>query len=450
MEGWEHGKNGMNMQQNIETRINYKLLLVIILSSLLPTLYTTTRIHFLGSLPETWGFSIAAQIAWLNIFYEVLSEGLLLPLAFIIGQVMSHPKQFSERISVALKVILIAYCIMTTIVCVFAENLTVFMQQSADLINMTVFYIRLESIAILFSSVFAFFSLVLLLKNNQKALYVLLIVKALLMVLFDSLFVSQLSVSLKLGINGVAYTNIIVNLVLGIVAIYWLKKEGLQLRGITFSHQKWLKGWFIIGLRSGLESFVRNAAFVVMILQLVNQVQQAGVFWITNNFIWGWLLLPVLALGQLIKQDAGIHQGLSVQKMNRYFVLTAVFMLLWLTSIPLWDTFIHTVMGIDDSAPIKRLALLMIGFYIVFSFNNVIDSYFYGIGRTDLMLYQSLSVNIIFYGAAYWAYKAGLFIPTLDGIAIMFGLGMTFDAIITLALYLWLRKQQIPQFSYSS
>jgi len=33
-----------------------------------------------------------------------------------------------------------------------------------------------------------------------------------------------------------------------------------------------------------------------------------------------------------------------------------------------------------------------------------------------------------------------LFIPRLDSIAIMFGLGITFDAIITFALYLYLVK----------
>nr|MBF4448625.1 multidrug transporter [Vibrio anguillarum] len=70
-----------------------------------------------------------------------------------------------------------------------------------------------------------------------------------------------------------------------------------------------------------------------------------------------------------------------------------------------------------------------------------IDSYFYGIGRTDLMLYQSLIVNTLFYGCTFVLYQIGIFVPTLERIAIMFGLGITADAIITWLLYLVLRSK---------
>jgi len=86
----------------------------------------------------------------------------------------------------------------------------------------------------------------------------------------------------------------------------------------------------------------------------------------------------------------------------------------------------------------------MVGFYIVFAFNNVIDSYFYGIGRTDLMLYQSLLVNTLFYGGAFYAYQLGYFIPELESIAIMFGIGMTIDAFITFAMYRYISNKAQP------
>ena len=426
---------------NLKT-INYKLLSVLLLSAFIPTLYSTVRINFLGAIPDTWAFSIAAQVAWLNIAYEVISEGMLLPLAFILGQVIKDKAQFSQRVSLSLILFTLVYALMTVLVLLFAPTLLKLMQHSAELIDTTAHYIRLESVAILISSIFTFCSLVFVLKNNKKALFVLLISKTLLTILFDSVFVSQLAYSLKLGVNGVAYTNITVNSLLFIIALVCLKKDGIKFNYIKDRDLGWLKQWFNIGFKSGLESFVRNAAFVIMILQLVNQVQQAGVFWVTNQFIWGWLLLPVLALGQLIKQDAACGNGLSHQKINAYMMLTTVFVVLWLITIPLWSSFISNVMGISDYQPIYQLSLLMVGFYIVFAFNNVIDSYFYGIGRTDLMLYQSLIVNIIFYGAAFYAYQIGWFIPDLESIAIMFGLGMTFDAFITFVLYGYIRIKE--------
>lgn len=428
-------------------KINVKLWLVLILSSLVPLAYTTTRIHFIGSMPDAWAFSIAAQVAWLNIGYEVINEALLLPLAFILGQVVMTKEAFQRRAAISLGVVVLIYAVVTVFVLVFTPQLVSAMQQQESLLVQTIEYIRLESVAIFVSSAYMFFNLVLILHNKRKALYSLLVIQTLLTILCDTLLVSQLSMSLQLGVTGIAITNIVVNSVLVVVSYKLLSLNGftLFLRKETFSNNEWLKEWFKIGTRSGLESFVRNTAFVVMILQLMNQLQQAGTFWVANGFIWGWLLLPVLTLGQLVKQDAATNSGLTTQKVNRYLIVTCGIFLIWFVSAPLWEGFIHNVMGVGNAKEVVNLVYLMVGFYVIFALNNVIDSYFYGIGRTDLMLYQSLAVNTLFYGTAFVLYQLGWFVPTLDRVAIMFGLGIIFDALLTWGLYAMLRKQQSEQ-----
>lgn len=414
------------------------------LTSFIPLIYATTRIYFLGSIESSWAYSIAAQVAWLNVGYEVLHEALFIPLAFIFGKVVSDDRKFQERVSLGLKIIVISYFLVTAVVLWFTPIFVTAMQQQKELFTTTVQYIRLESLAILLSSVYAFLSLVLVLKNQKKTLYKLLVVQMILTILCDALFVSQLPISFELGVHGIAFSNIIVNLIIAAVAITYLIRLGVSLKFGQSNRNKniWLKEWVVIGWKSGLESFVRNAAFIVMILQLVNQVQQAGTFWVANQFIWGWLLLPILALGQLVKQDAATNKGLSIERINGYFWLTVGVIVAWAITIPMWDGFISSVMGVKSSGPIIDLVWLLVGFYVVFSFNNVIDSYFYGIGRTDLMLYQSLVVNSVFYGGAFVCYQAGIFVPTLQTIGLMFGLGITLDAMITWALYLMLRRQQ--------
>ncbi|MDN3663155.1 multidrug transporter [Vibrio agarivorans] len=428
-------------------KINVKLWLVLILSSLAPLIYTTTRIHFIGSMPDAWAFSIAAQVAWLNIGYEVINEALLLPLAFILGQVIMTKEAFQNRAVVSLGVVVLTYAIVTAFVLVFTPQLVSAMQQQESLLAQTIKYIRLESIAIFVSSAYLFFNLVLVLHNKQKALYSLLVIQTVLTVLCDTVLVSQLPMSLQLGVTGIAITKIAVNSVLVVVSYKLLSFNGLTLNlcTVTFDKAEWLKEWFKIGTLSGAESLVRNTAFVVMILQLMNQLQQAGTFWVTNGFIWGWLLLPVLTLGQLVKQDAATNDGLTTQKVNRYLLVTCGIFLIWFISSPLWESFIHNVMGVGNAEQVVNLVYLMVGFYVVFALNNVIDSYFYGIGRTDLMLYQSLAVNTLFYGAAFVLYQFGWFEPTLEWVAIMFGLGITFDALLTWGLYVMLRKQQSEQ-----
>ncbi|MBE3717619.1 multidrug transporter [Vibrio parahaemolyticus] len=424
--------------------INYQLWLVLILTSLIPLIYSTTRIHFLGSIPSPWTFSFAAQVAWLNVGYEVLSEALLIPLAFILGRVIHSNEAFRERASLSLLVTLICYFVVTFMVLWLAPNFVDAMQQQAELLAQTIQYIRLESAAILLSSFYAFLSLVLVLRNERKALYGLLIVQMLMTVLCDSVFVSQLPYSLQLGVNGIALSNIVVNSLLALFALIYLSKSGITL-SFKFSkgdQSQWLKEWAKIGWKSGLESLVRNTAFIVMILQLINQVQQAGTFWVANQFIWGWLLLPVLTLGQLVKQDAATNNGLTSERVNGYLWITLGIIAVWILTAPLWNSFIANVMGIENPESITSLVWLMVGFYVIFSLNNVIDSYFYGIGRTDLMLYQSLIVNTLFYGCAFVLYQIGIFVPTLERIAIMFGLGITADALITWVLYLALRSKE--------
>ncbi|MET4709909.1 MATE family Na+-driven efflux transporter [Endozoicomonas lisbonensis] len=424
-------------------KIDYRLFFVLLLSNFIPVIYSTVRVYFLGSLPDTWGYSIAAQAAWLNLIYEVISEGLLFSLYFILGQVISQPKAFSERLSVALRVVVATFALFSVNILLFAEPIVLFMGQGGEQLTATVSYIRLESLALLLSSVYAVAMVVLVLQKREQLMYLLLALKTVLIVILDSLFVSQLPVSLQLGVNGVAWTNIVVNGVLVLASIMWLSRSGISIRAIpAYGQLNWVKNWMKISAKSGLESLVRNLAFMLMILKLVNEVQQAGVYWVTNQFIWGWLLLPVLALGNLIKQDAACCNGEIGSRFKGYCQLTALIALGWVLTMPAWEWFIRSVMGAPQAKQVAQLAFVLVVFYIVFAFNNILDSYFYGIGRTDLLLYQSLVVSGVYYSGAYILYSLGYFVPTLDSIAVLFGMGIVLDAAVTGFIFWYLVKHR--------
>ena len=57
-------------------RFNWKLYLNLLVTAVLPIVYTTVRINFLGDLPGDWGFNIASQLAWVssNLMLEVIQE----------------------------------------------------------------------------------------------------------------------------------------------------------------------------------------------------------------------------------------------------------------------------------------------------------------------------------------------------------------------------------------
>ena len=74
-------------------RINYKLYFALLVLGLVPTIYTTVRVFFLGQLPGEWSFSIAGQLTWINLLYEILNEVIILPLFYFIGKVILDKKE---------------------------------------------------------------------------------------------------------------------------------------------------------------------------------------------------------------------------------------------------------------------------------------------------------------------------------------------------------------------
>ena len=51
--------------------LNWKLFVSLLVMGFCPTIYTTLRVFFLGSLPGDWAFSIAGQLSWVNLIYEI-------------------------------------------------------------------------------------------------------------------------------------------------------------------------------------------------------------------------------------------------------------------------------------------------------------------------------------------------------------------------------------------
>ena len=67
---------------------------------------------------------------------------------------------------------------------------------------------------------------------------------------------------------------------------------------------------------------------------------------------------------------------------------------LWIVTIPLWDTFVSEILNASDYEKIVGLVLILLPFYILFSYNTLMDSVFYGRGRTELLAIQSIITNV--------------------------------------------------------
>ncbi len=257
---------------------NYRLFGTLILISLLPTIYTTIRIFFLGDLPGDWGFNIASQLAWVNIFYEVVQEALILPLFYLISKALHDREELSNRVRTGLISAFLVFLAMSILIITFVSPLLSFMGQKQEIIGQTAQYIRLEAIAIQISVLFRFITLVLIILKRNGKLLMLLAIQMILTILSDTFLVSTLPISLKIGVNGIAIGNICVNIVLVIVGLLMLHQDGIQVITKGKNNFSWLKEWIRVGGLSGLESFVRNAAFTIMIIRMINMVQEQGTY----------------------------------------------------------------------------------------------------------------------------------------------------------------------------
>ncbi len=422
--------------------LNWKLFAALMVMGLCPTIYTTLRVFFLGQLPGDWAFSIAGQLSWVNLLYEILNEAIILPLYFFMGKAVAEKSEYTNRIKTGLIISFCVYTLCSLLICSFTNPLLSLMAASKDIIAESAVYIRIESVANIFALLSSFMLVCLVTLGKSKYVYILTVAKLFLSMIFDTFFVSTLSISANFGVNGIGYSNIIVNLILFVVSVWLLAKEGYQI----FNKEKlsfiWVKDFIKIGGISGLESFVRNIAYMLMISRMVNMVNEQGTYWVANNFIWGWLLLPVNQLGELIKQETATNEKAVKNNTLGYFAVTIMVCAVWFITIPGWKDFMSNVLQFSDVDKLFILVMVLLGFYVLYALQNVFDCEFYGLGKTNYMLFESVVTNTIYYGTAFVLYLCGKWTPSLIGIALLFGIGNAFDSIVSGTAFAYLLKKK--------
>ncbi|MBM3933477.1 MAG: hypothetical protein FJ319_04125 [SAR202 cluster bacterium] len=124
-------------------------------------------------------------------------------------------------------------------------------------------------------------------------------------------------------------------------------------------------------------------------------------------------------------------------------------MVVWIALVPAYAPFAHFL---NDDSDTVRFAVTAFGMlfvpYVLFCFNMVTDAFFYGMGKTMYLAYQSIIVNGTVYVAAFLAYITGIWTVTFEGIMVLFALGIVFDTMLTsvfLVKVLYLDEARVRQ-----
>ena len=394
---------------------DWKMYLALCLLALVPAIYQTVVTKLITSTASPGSLDIVGQMEWFDLIDETICAFLIVPMYSVLSK--AYKKDNFPNVVFKLGIIVVGlYALFSLGTFFYGIHLVSFMNPSEIDVGAAYRYLSLETVAFMIGIVFSYASVVFLVIDKARYMYAFLVAKILLSLLSDFALIPNM------GIDGIAVSNIIANFITGGLAIALLVyikqlKPGKYNKG-DLSH---LKDWGKIGLFAGGQQFLDNIIYALMICRMVNAVSESGNYWASNNFIWGWLLIPITCLAEIIRKDAGAD-GYKLKQIN-YYSITVFVLILWFTLIPSYQWFFGTVEGIDNSARVFEIVVKNLGFYIFYALSQIPDAIFVGMGKTKYNAINSLFCNIVYYGIWFILYKTNVVIMSMDMIIVMFGVG---------------------------
>ncbi|MFA6860862.1 MAG: MATE family Na+-driven efflux transporter [Bacilli bacterium] len=405
---------------------DYPLFIALCALSLIPAIYQTIRTFLISTNTSTSGIDVIGQMEWFDLIDETIRAFLIVPLYSILNRILKNDKKdFSKQVFKTGIIVFVLYFLFSLMVFFYGLSLVKAMNTETVDANLVFSYLQKETIAFMIGIIPSFVNVVFVVIGKSKNVYIFMIVQIILEIIADFILIPNY------GVNGVAYSNILTNSIMALVGIIVLLLEG-YLRPGWFKKEDGLvaKSWLKIGVFSGGQQFVDNIVYALMIGKMVNMVAQQGNYWVSNNFIWGWLLIPVTALGEVIKHDC--KDGYFSLKQSNYYLMVLLTVILWSVTIPLWEPFFQYAEQLENHKDIFQIVIKLFPFYIAYALTIIPDSIFIGMGKTIYSLICSLMVNLIYYGIFFACYTSGILKMSMNVIILMFGFGMVFHLLISL------------------
>lgn len=403
---------------------DWKMYLALCLLALVPAIYQTVVTKLITSFTSPGSLDIVGQMEWFDLIDETICAFLIVPMYSVLSK--AYKRDDFNKVVFKLGIIVVGlYALFSLGTFFYGIHLVNYMNPNEIDIAAAYRYLSLETIAFMIGIVFSYASVVFLVIDKSRYMYAFLVAKILLALLADFALIPAM------GIDGIAVSNIIANSIMGALAIgllIYIK----QLRPGKYNKEDLphLKDWGRIGLFAGGQQFLDNIIYALMICRMVNAVSQSGNYWVSNNFIWGWLLIPITCLVEIIRKDAGVN-GYDLKQRN-YYSITLFTLILWFALIPSYQWFFGTVEGLDNPEVIFEIVVKNLGFYIAYALSQIPDAIFVGMGKTKYNLINSGICNIVYYGIWFILYKTSLVIMSMDMIIIMFGVGNVVHWVISL------------------
>lgn len=354
----------------LKTKMNKKtekfpvnLFCSLMLLSFIPFLYTLVRTNLIVNSPSTDGLGIAGHIEWFDLINEAMQAFLIVPLYALFNKCMSDTRKFKQRIFQSFLIVNVIYILFAAAIFVRCNDIVISMVSNH--IREVTGYLELETIGFIIANVVSFVNVLFVVLEKPIYIYTMVVLKTIFTMIGDLFLIPQF------GVNGAAYSNIVVNSACVVLCLIVVFRE--QLIVISFRFDRlFIKDFLFIGLFSGTQILLDNLIYSVLVCRMVNAVTEQGNYWIANNIIWGLLLIPILALAEIIRKDC--RDQLTLVKIKHYNMVIIVTFISWLCFIPMLNPFLRNVMGIEDYGKISHILIILIPFYLAYNYTVLFDN----------------------------------------------------------------------------
>lgn len=421
---------------------NWKLFIALCALSLIPAVYQTIKTFIISTNSNEAIFNIIGQMEWFDLINETLQAFLIIPLYSILNKIFKKDEiNFSSYVFKTGLLTFAIYTLFSIGVLIYGIVLIKAMNPNDIDVSITNTYLQLETIAFMIGIIVSFINVVFVVVGKTKNVYIFLAISTILSIISDFILIPNMSV------YGIAVSNIIVNSLLAIASFVLLHRQKyIKFEWFNKTDLPVLKEWTKIGLFSGVQQFIDNFIYAVMVCKMVNMVAEQGNYWIANNFIWGLMLIPITALSEVIRRDC--KDGYKNLTLSNYYIIGFCVVLLWIITIPLWTYFFEFVEHLQNANEIFMIVLKLTPFYIAYIGCTIIDNIFIGLGKTYYNAINSLIINIVYYGIFFVLYLTNVVTFTMDTIILMFGFGMVVHFIISfIEEKMFLKKFEYKQLS---
>ena len=214
----------MKLSKSFFGKWDWRLTGLILLYSVLPAIYQSYQLYLIGNeMPSLSGLAIASQWQFVQVLFEIIQEATVLPLFFFIGSQIHQKKEIIvQRLKTAFSIIISLQGLTILILLWFLPSFVELTGAETGIQQLTREYLGVKIWSAGANALSLGIWIVIESLDRKKILLMIICIKAVCMIVLDSLFFGGYSFSLNWGIMGAAYSTLLVECLIFLLGLVLL------------------------------------------------------------------------------------------------------------------------------------------------------------------------------------------------------------------------------------